>query len=71
LQTVIEGNPLVTSARVFDVFRGGQLGSGKKSLAFSIRYQALDRTLTSDDANTEQAKILRRLEREFGAVLRG
>ncbi len=71
VQAVIEGSPLVASAHVFDVFRGGQLAEGKKSLAFSIRYQAPNRTLTSEDANGEQAKILKRLEREFGAVLRG
>ncbi len=71
IQGVLEGSPLVTSARAFDVFRGERLGEGKKSIAFSIRYQARDRTLTSDDANKEQAKLLKRLEREFGATLRG
>lgn len=70
IQAILEGSPLVTSARVFDVFRGERLGEGKKSIAFSIRYQARDRTLTSDDANKEQAKLLKRLEREFGATLR-
>ena len=36
---ILEGSPLVASARGFDVFRGGRLPEGKKSLAFSIRYQ--------------------------------
>jgi phenylalanyl-tRNA synthetase beta chain len=71
VQAVIEGSPLVVAARPFDVFRGGRLPAGKKSLAFSIRYQAPDRTLTTEEANREQAKIVRRLEREFGAQLRG
>ena len=70
IQAVLEGSPLVTSARVFDVFKGERLGAGKKSIAFSIRYQARDRTLTGEDANKEQAKLLKRLEREFGATLR-
>ncbi|MPZ99015.1 MAG: phenylalanine--tRNA ligase subunit beta [Dehalococcoidia bacterium] len=70
LQRVIEGSPLVSSARSFDVFRGGRLPEGKKSLAFAIRYQAPDRTLTTEDANREQTKILRRLEREFDAQQR-
>ena len=68
---VLEGSPLVASARVFDVFRGERLPAGKKSVAFSIRYQVPNRTLTSEDANKEQARLLRRLEREFGAEQRG
>ncbi len=70
LQAIIEQSSLVTSAAVFDVFKGGRLPAGKKSVALSIRYQAADRTLTSDDANKEQARILKRLEREFGAEQR-
>ena len=67
---ILEGSPLVTSARAFDVFRGGRLPEGKKSVAFSIRYQAPNRTLTSEDAAKEQTKLLKRLEREFGAEQR-
>ena len=70
LLAIIEQSALVTSASVFDVFKGGRLPAGKKSVALSIRYQAADRTLTSDDANKEQARILKRLEREFGAEQR-
>ncbi len=71
LQAAIESSRLVASARVFDVYRGEQLGAGKKSVALSIRYQASDRTLTTEDANKEQARLLARLAREFGAALRG
>jgi phenylalanyl-tRNA synthetase beta chain len=70
VQAVIEGSGLVTDARVFDVYRGDQLPEGKKSIAFSIRYQVPNRTLTGEDANREQAKIVKRLEREFGAEQR-
>ncbi len=70
LQAIIEQSSLVVSASVFDVFKGGRLPAGKKSVALSIRYQAADRTLTSDDANKEQARILKRFEREFGAEQR-
>jgi phenylalanyl-tRNA synthetase beta chain len=70
LQTAVEQSGLVASARVFDVYRGEQLGAGKKSVAFTIRYQAAGRTLTTEDANREQARIVARLEREFGATLR-
>ena len=37
---------------LFDVYRGDQVGGGKKSLAFSLTYQAPDRTLT--DAEVEE-----------------
>jgi phenylalanyl-tRNA synthetase beta chain len=70
LRELIEQSRLVAAARVFDVYRGDQLPDGKKSVAFAIDYQAADRTLTSDDANNEQARILKRLTREFGAEQR-
>ena len=70
LQATIEGSPLVAEARVFDVYRGDQLPPGMKSVAFAIRYQAPDRTLTTEDANREQARILQRLERQHGAAPR-
>ena len=70
LQALIEESRLVAAARVFDVYRGEQLPEGRKSIAFAIRYQALDRTLTTEDANREQARILQRLEREHGAQQR-
>ena len=70
LQALIEQSRLVAEARVFDVYRGEQLPAGKKSIAFAIRYQAPDRTLTSEDANREQARILQRLAREHGAEQR-
>ena len=55
----------------FQRLPGDQLLEGKRSNAFAIRYQVPDRTLTGEDANREQAKIVKRLEREFGAELRG
>ncbi len=70
LQAAIEASKLVASARVFDIYRGEQLPAGKKSIAFAIRYQAADRTLTTEDANREQSRILGRLERAFGATQR-
>jgi len=70
LQAVFEGSPLVVSAVPFDVYRGEQLGEGKKSVALSVRYQAPNRTLTQEDADREQGKVLRRLQKELGAELR-
>lgn len=71
LRRIIIRSPLVTAARVFDVYRGDQLAAGKKSVAFAIRYQAPNRTLTTEDANKEQGRIIERLRREHGAEVRG
>jgi phenylalanyl-tRNA synthetase beta chain len=60
----------VREARVFDVYTGDQVPAGKKSVAFSIHYQAPDRTLTDDDVARAQRKILERLQRDFSASLR-
>lgn len=44
--------------------------SGKKSLAYSLTYQADDRTLTDKDAAQIRQRIIRRLEQELGAKIR-
>ena len=64
------GGKTVTNVQLFDVYRGEQLGSGKKSLAYSLTYQAADRTLTDDEVAQMRRKIVSRLERELGAQLR-
>ncbi len=48
--TLREGaGPLCESVRLFDVYTGPQVGEGKKSLAFALRFRAPDRTLTEKD----------------------
>ena len=73
LQSTIRaaGGPLLAEVRLFDVFRGEQLPSGKKSLAFSLAFQAADRTLTDAEVETEKRRILEAVSRELGAQLRG
>jgi phenylalanyl-tRNA synthetase beta chain len=63
------GGKTVTQVRLFDVYRGEQIGAGKKSLAYSLTYQS-DRTLTDADAAAIRTKIVKRLEHEVGAKLR-
>lgn len=65
------GAPLLRSVVLFDVYRGEQIGAGKKSLAYRLTYQADDRTLTDAEVARVREKIIRRLEREIGATLRG
>jgi phenylalanyl-tRNA synthetase beta chain len=64
------GGRIVSGVRLFDVYRGEKVGAGKKSLAYSITYQAIDKTLADKDVAGFRARILRRLEQEVGAVLR-
>jgi phenylalanyl-tRNA synthetase beta chain len=65
------GSPLVRSVMLFDIYRGKQVGDGKKSLAYRLIYQADDRTLTDKEVANLRNKIVRRLERELDAALRG
>ena len=64
------GGKAITSVRLFDVYRGDQIGSGKKSLAYSLAYQAPDKTMTDAEAAAIRNKIVKRLEQEIGAKLR-
>jgi len=64
------GGKLLADLRLFDIYRGNQIAGGKKSLAYSLTFQAPDRTLTDEDTRKLRAKIVGRLERELGATLR-
>jgi phenylalanyl-tRNA synthetase beta chain len=64
------GGKLLADVRLFDVYRGDRIGAGKKSLAYSMTYQAQDHTIESAESTALRNKIVRRLERELGAVLR-
>jgi phenylalanyl-tRNA synthetase beta chain len=65
------GAPLVRQVVLFDVFRGASIGDGRKSLAYHLTYQAEDRTLTDKEVAKLRDKIVRRLEHEIQAELRG
>ncbi len=54
----------------FDVYKGKQVEPGKKSIAFSLRFRALDRTLKSEEADAFQQTMLQKLNEKLGAVLR-
>ncbi len=71
VQAIIESSPLVQRASLFDVYTGPPVPAGKKSLAFSITYQSFQHTLTDAEVQRERRRLLERLSREVGAVLRG
>jgi phenylalanyl-tRNA synthetase beta chain len=56
--------------RPFDVYRGEQVGPGKKSIAFAVSFQSPERTLSDEDAATLRKKITDALARRYSAVLR-
>jgi phenylalanyl-tRNA synthetase beta chain len=64
------GGKVIRDVRLFDVYRGGKIGAGRKSLAYSLTYQAADKTLSDKDVAGIRTHILRRLELELGAKLR-
>jgi phenylalanyl-tRNA synthetase beta chain len=70
VEGTIKSFPLVDQVTIFDVYIGEQLPQGKKSLAFSVRFQSAERTLTDEEVNKAQDEIVKRLQKEFGATLR-
>ena len=64
------GGKLIESAVVFDVYRGAQIGEGKKSVSIRVTLRAADRTLTDEEADKAADKILRTLGTELGISLR-
>jgi phenylalanyl-tRNA synthetase beta chain len=62
--------PVVEEVKLFDLYRGDQIPEGKKSLAYSIRYRASDRTLTDEEVNQHQEAIIKALKEEVKATLR-
>lgn len=65
------GGKLLVSVKLFDIFRSESIGAGKKSLAYSLKYQSNEGTLSDADITKLRGKIIKRLEHELGAKLRG
>jgi phenylalanyl-tRNA synthetase beta chain len=64
------GGPMLREVNLFDLYRGEQIAKGKKSLAYSVVYQADDRTLTDEEVAGLRKKIILRLKEELGGELR-
>jgi phenylalanyl-tRNA synthetase beta chain len=64
------GGKMLTSVRLFDIFRSEPLGVGKKSLAYNLTYQAWDHTMDDKEAAQIRQRIINRLEQVLGAKLR-
>lgn len=64
------GEDLLVGVTLFDLYRGEQVDKGKKSLAYSLVYQAPDRTLTDEEIANIRAKVIKKLGSELKAKLR-
>jgi phenylalanyl-tRNA synthetase beta chain len=70
VKNIIRGFPLATKVTLFDLYRGEQIGEGKKSFAIRIIYRSPERTLTDEEVDQTQKQMLARLHQELGATLR-
>lgn len=72
IEEIIEDNAgkYVESYKLFDVYKGAQVGIGKKSVAYTITYRSMEGTLTDDDIVKNHKKILSELSDKLGAKLR-
>lgn len=70
-QTIVKnGGKFLREVTLFDVYTGKQIAEGKKSLAFAIKFQSGDRTLTDEEADASFRNILSAVESKFHAELR-
>ncbi|MFB9378939.1 phenylalanine--tRNA ligase subunit beta [Kineococcus gynurae] len=61
---------LLEDVRLFDLYRGSQVGEGRSSLAFALRFRAPDRTLTAEEASAARDTAVAEAARRTGAVQR-
>lgn len=64
------GGKLLSEVHLFDVYRGKPIAKGKKSLAYTLVYQAPDRTLMEEEAKQAQHTVLKALKEKLGATIR-
>jgi phenylalanyl-tRNA synthetase beta chain len=64
------GGRELADVRVFDVYRGPQVGEGQVSLALALEFRAADRTLTDAEAATHRERIAAALAEQVGGTLR-
>ncbi|MDQ0191954.1 phenylalanine--tRNA ligase subunit beta [Paenibacillus wynnii] len=64
------GGSLLQSVQVFDVYTGGKMETGKKSVAFSLTYRHAEHTLTDEEVGAVHELVLAALQQSFGAELR-
>ena len=61
---------ILEDVRLFDIYRGEQVGEGKKSVSFRVSLRQSDRTITDEEADKAVAKLLRAIEEKLGIKIR-
>lgn len=64
------GGKIIEDVKLFDMYKGGQIPSGMKSLAFAVLMRSEDRTLTDEEADSTSSKIVAELDEKIGVKLR-
>jgi phenylalanyl-tRNA synthetase beta chain len=63
-------NKFLERVELFDIFRGGSIPTGKKSMAYSLMFRAVDRTLTDAEVNEAHERIKRQLQQALKCEIR-
>jgi phenylalanyl-tRNA synthetase beta chain len=66
----VSASGLLRDLRIFDVYRGQGIDSGRKSVALGLILQDYSRTLTDDDADAVVAAVVERLRQKLNATIR-
>lgn len=66
-----ESSNILKSVELFDLFESKELGENKKSMAFSLEYYDLKRTLTDEEVEKDFKNLINKISSNFNAVLRG
>ena len=61
---------MIKDVSIFDIYQGGRMAEGRKSVAFSVRLQPMDRTLTEEEIDAVAAKVIGSVEKATGGSLR-
>ncbi|MBE5788033.1 MAG: phenylalanine--tRNA ligase subunit beta [Clostridiales bacterium] len=70
MKEIARACPLVSDVELFDIYHGAQIGEGKKSMAFKIRFEPENKALTPEDVDRFVKKILGNLKFRLGAEIR-
>ncbi len=64
------GGEILQQVELFDIYQGNQIEAGQKSLAYKLKFQAPERTLTAEEINGKVEMIRQGLKEEYGILLR-
>jgi phenylalanyl-tRNA synthetase beta chain len=64
------GGKILEQIKLFDVYKGEQVPEGMKSVAYTLTFRSMDRTLVDEEVNKTMSKILHGLKTNLNATLR-